>query len=172
MSFTYEQARPHIADGDIIEVRETHGFLTPFTKFFTRSAYTHTGSAFWGVDGGLWMSEMNGGKNHAIPLSQLSETDFDVYYRPEELDPARVRASILDHLRVKIPYGAVALFFIGFLNFFRIKAFIHWRKLLVCSGYTVADLEGAGWPECTRILSPDDLSKKLKLKMQVRREKT
>lgn len=171
MSLTYLQARDLIEDGDVVEVRETHGFLTPFTRFFTRSDYTHTGMAFW-MDGMLLMVELNSGKNHMIPLSQLSETDFDVYYRPTELDPVRVRASIMEFLRVKIPYGAPALLAIGFLDFFRIKAFIHWRKILVCSGAIVAILEGAGWPECTRILSPDDLAKMLTMKLSVRKSTT
>ncbi len=166
MSLTYEEARPLIKDGDVISVRETHGFLAPFTRFFTRSPHTHSGIAVW-IDQGLWMAELNGGKNHLIPMSQLAETDFDVSDCPV---PNRfaVRDAIFNSLRVKIPYSLVALVAIGLLSFFGIKKFVHWREMLVCSGDIVAILEAAGWPEHTRILSPGDLYGLLEPKLSVR----
>jgi hypothetical protein len=163
----YEDARTLIKTGDVIIVRGTTGFLTPFTKFFTRSPYTHTGQAFWLGDV-LWMNEINGGKNHAIPLSQLADEDFDVFERPNQVSEAGALAAIKQVLRTRIPYSLLALFMAGLLDFFRIKAFIHWRQLLVCSGYTTKSLCLAGWPECTYILSPADLAAMLKLKLAVR----
>ncbi len=105
------------------------------------------------------MAEINGGKNHAIPMSQLVES-FSVYTAPG-LSPKAIRASTYDTLRIRIHYGYVALFMIGLLNFFRVKKFVHWRKIMVCSGYVMKILEGAGWPESTYILSPGDLSQLL-----------
>lgn len=163
----YEDARALIATGDVIMVRGTTGLLTPLTRYFTRSPYTHTGQAFW-LDGMLWMNEINSGKNHAIPLSQLADENFDVFERPAEVSEARALAAIKQMLRTKIPYSLLALFVAGALNFLRIKAFIHWRRLLVCSGYTAKSLCLAGWPECTYILSPADLAAMLKLKLAVR----
>lgn len=164
-TLNYAQARSLIQDGDTIAVRETHGFLTPFTRFFTGSPVTHIGGALW-LDGGLWMDEMNSGKNHLIPMSQLSETDFDVYECP--VDRVRARAAALDALRLKLAYSFVVLPVIGLLNWLHIKAFVHWRRLLVCSGYRVAVYEAAGWPERSRVISPRELAAMLKLKLEVR----
>jgi hypothetical protein len=163
----YQHARPLIEDGDLIAVREHEGVLTPITRFFTSSQITHVGIACW-MDGGLWMGELNAGKNHAVPLSQLSETDFDVYYPPVP-SRAKVRASLLEALREKIHYAFGMLAAIGLLNWFRINVFIHARKLLVCSGWCVMVYEKADWPERTRVLSPADLVKQLTLKFEVRR---
>lgn len=162
----YTQARPLIQDGDLVAVRETHGFLAPLTRFFTRSPVTHAGIAIW-LDGGLWMAELNGGKNHAIPLSQLQGTDFDVY-NPPVVDRAAVRAATLAALRQKIGYGLAALVVIGILNWLQVKWFIHARRVLVCSGYCVMIYEAAGWPERSRIISPRELVEQLAPKLQVR----
>jgi hypothetical protein len=152
----YEEIRSSICDGDLVAVRETHGFLTPFTRFFTRSPITHVGVALW-MDGGLWMAELNGGKNHLVPLSQLSETDFDVYASPVA-DQARIRAAVSEALRVKVSYGTAALLVIGLLDWLKIRVFLHARRVLVCSGYCVSIYEAAGWPEHSRVVSPRELA--------------
>lgn len=162
----YEEARMLITDGDLIAVREKDGFLTPFTKFFTHSKITHTGIAHW-MDGGLWMTEINIGKNHAIPLSQLADTPFDVFHPPVD-NPLGAREAIATALRIKIPYGSVALIVIGLLNFFRIKTFVHARRVLVCTGFCVKIYEMMGWGEHTYILSPQELTDMLKIKLYVR----
>lgn len=162
----YGQARLLIEDGDCIAVRETHGILTPFTRFFTRSPVTHAGIAIW-MDGGLWMAELNGGKNHAIPVSQLSETDFDVYLPPVD-DRSAIRVSTMNALRLKIGYAFGAAFVIGLFDWLRLTVFLHARKLLVCSGYCVKIYEDAGWPERSRIISPRALVAQLQIKFEVR----
>lgn len=162
----YATARDHIEDGDLIAVRGKHGVFAALTRFFTRSAYTHCGVALW-IEGGLWMAELNGGRNHAIPMSQLEDGAFDVYWPPIR-EVEKIRVSILSRLRVKIDYGTVATIAIGLLNFLRIKLFVHWRQFLVCSGYCVAIYEDAGWSEHSRILSPQDLTELLALKFEVR----
>jgi len=159
----YADARSLIADGDLIAVRGTEGFLTPFTKFFTRSDYTHAGIAVW-MDGGLWMAELNSGKNHLIPLSQLESTAFDVYACPVE----NPKPAIMNMLRIPLPYSLAALFVIGLLNWLRIKIFLHWRQLLVCSGYCVKIYEAAGWGDHSRLVSPQELAASLTLKIEVR----
>lgn len=162
----YDEARSQIQTGDGVLVKGKTGFLTPFTQFFTRSAYTHAGLAFW-MDGVLWMFEINGGHNHAIPLSQLSGESFDVYQRPEGLSAEAVLAAIFSNLREKIDYGFLALPVVGLLNYFGIKLFVHWRKILECAGICVKAYEDAGWPEQTYILSPADLARMLTLRLSV-----
>jgi hypothetical protein len=152
-----------INTGDLIAVRSVHNFLGTMTQFFTRSKYTHVGLAIW-LGGDLFMAELNGGRNHLIPMSQLD--DYDVYAQPEGL--VDVDASIRHWLSMQVSYGFIALVAIGLLDWFRIKTFVHWRQILVCSGYCVAIWEGAGWPEHTRILSPAELTRGLKLKDIVR----
>jgi hypothetical protein len=162
----YPTARPLIQDGDTIAVRERLGVLALLTRIFTRSPVTHVGVALW-MDGGLWMAELNGGKNHAIPLSQLEGTDFDVY-DPPLTDRQALRAATVEALRLKIAYGSIALVVIGVLNWLRIRIFLHARRLLVCSGYCIMIYENAGWAERSRIESPAELVAQLKIKLQVR----
>lgn len=161
----YDEARSKIEDGDMIAVCGKEGFLTPFTKFFTRSPYTHVGVAFW-MGGGLWMAEINAGANHATPLSQYAECDFDVFIKPDECIHS-IKDAIDTALRVKIHYGFASLPVIGLLNWLRIKAFIHARKILSCAGFSVLIYELAGFPEYTRVLSPADLARLLKLRLSV-----
>lgn len=165
----YDIARDQIQTGDVIAVKERHGLLSMFTRFFTRSDYTHVGIAIW-LHGGLWMAELNGGRNHIIPISQLSDVPYDVYHCPIE-DRDRVEKAITDSLRVRIDYGFPALIPIGLLNFLDLKVFLHARQILVCSGYCVAVLEAAGWPEHSRLISPKELVQDLALKLQVQPQK-
>lgn len=162
----YAEARPQIDDGDLIAVRGKHGLFGALTRFFTRSPYTHVGVALW-LDGGLWMAELNGGRNHLVPVSQLADQDLDVFYPPVRRKDS-IRDAVQDMLRTQISYGIPAVFMIGLLNVLRIKIFVHWRRILVCSGYCVAIYEQAGWPEHSRIISPQELTELLKPKLQIR----
>lgn len=163
----YDEARQYIQDGDIVLVRSAHSLFGWLTKLFT-GVYTHSGVAVW-IEGGLWMVEINGGRNHAIPLSQLSDVDFDVYYPPNNLDRMAIKTVALRTLRVMIPYGFVATIVIGINEFFGINRFIHWRKIIICSGYVVEILDLAGWSEHSYIVSPTKLSELLLLKLEVRK---
>lgn len=164
----YDEARSQIKEGDMIAICGTEGFLTPLTKFFTRSRYTHVGVAHW-MDGGLWLAEINAGANHATPLSQFTVYDFDVFIKPVECT-GDMKQAINDALRVKIHYGFASLPVIGLMNWLRIKAFIHARKILSCAGFTVMIYELAGFPEYTRVLSPADLAAKLDLRLSVEKD--
>ncbi len=152
-----------IETGDLIAVRSAHSFMGKVTQFVTRSPYTHVGVAIW-IHDQLFMAELNGGRNHLVPLCQLS--DYDVYAPPAGLE--NIEASIYRYLEYPIDYGLAAFVAIGLLNVLRIKTFVHWRRVMVCSGYCVAIYESAGWPEHTRILSPGELASELTLKFGVR----
>lgn len=157
---------PHVFEqiqtGDCIAVRTAHSFMSRATQRITGSPYTHNGVAIW-ISGRLYMAELNGGRNHLVPLSQL--TKFDVYTCP--VGPAYVEQAILDALAQPIEYGYAAFLLIGLLNLLRIKMFVHWRKIIVCSGYCVAIYEAAGWPERSRTISPRELAEQLTLKLSV-----
>lgn len=161
----YVEARSQIQDGDLIAVCGTKGLLAPFTRFFTRSRYTHVGVAFWMADG-LWLAEINAGANHATPLSQFTGNDFDVYIKPVQCT-GNMAAAIQTALRVRINYGYASLAVIGLMNWLRIKAFIHARRNISCAGFCVMVYELAGLPEHTRILSPADLAAILTLRLSV-----
>ena len=139
----YQEILDQLQTGDVIMVMGREGALTPFTKFFTRSPYTHVGQVFQ-MGGEWWLHEINGGKNHAVPLAQLREDDFDVYHKPEQVDDAMLRAAIATMLQTRINYGFVALFVIGLFDYLRVQVFIHWRRILVCSGYIAKTLCMAG----------------------------
>lgn len=167
MSLSYDEARDLIEDGDLIATRKTHSLFNWATKFFTREEYTHNGLAIW-LDDGLWMSEINGGKNHLIPMSQLAGEDFDVCCPPEGLDRREIRREILESLRVKIPYGKLAAFATGLVEFFNLGIYIHWRNILHCAGISIRTYERAGWPRHTYVMSPGKLVKLLPFKFAVR----
>lgn len=161
----YSEARNKIATGDLIAIRTAHGLLGRMTQFFT-GPYTHAGLAIW-LGGRLFMTELNSGRNHLVPLSQLRDVEFDVYAHPPELAEADLEAAILDWLSGKVEYGYVAFVAIGLLEWLRIKTFVHWRRIMVCSGYCVANWERAGWSEHSRVVSPTALTKLVRLKFPV-----
>lgn len=161
----YQEARSLIETGDAVAVKRKTGLLASLTRLLTRSDYTHNGIAIW-LDGGLWMAELNGGGNHMIPMSQLENMDFDVFYPPVD-DRIAIKQAILSVLREHQDYGFAALPVIGLLEWLRVKAFLHARRVLVCSGYVVKVYEEAGWGEHTRILSPRELTGLLVMKLQV-----
>jgi hypothetical protein len=168
---TYEEARSQIKTGDLIGVRDVHGLLGRLTRFFTRSPYTHTGVAVWCATH-LFMADLNSGRNALRPLSQLKS--FDVCDMPAGMDRTCVERSIFDWLAAPINYGFLAFFVIGLRCFLGIKAFIHWRTIMVCSGGSVSIYEGAahymkgfgmpvptGWDDHNRMLSPGELVQEL-----------
>jgi hypothetical protein len=129
------------------------------TQFFTRSPYTHVGVAVW-EESGLYLAELNRGANHLTPMSQIAHKGFDVYAPPEQCRD--FREAVFSQLRVNAPYSILAAFVIGFLEFFRINIFVHWRKEMVCSGFVVAIYEAAGWEGPSRVISPGKLAKMLR----------
>jgi hypothetical protein len=162
----YAASRADIKTGDLIAVRNTTGLRNRIVQFFTRGPYTHCGLAIW-IGGRLYMTELNDGFNHLVPLSQLDDVAFDVYAHPPELSTEALEASIMSWLASKVDYGYTAFFAIGLLNWLRVKTFVHWRRILVCSGYCVANWERAGWAEHSRIVSPVDLAAEVVLKFSV-----
>lgn len=174
----YAQARDLIRTGDLIGVRDVHGILGRATCLFTRAPYTHTGVAVWLGDH-LFMADLNSGRNHLTPLSQL--TDFDVCSPPEGLDRAAIEQAIIEWLSKPISYGYAAFPVIGIKCALRIKAFIHWRSIIVCSGGSVQIFElaaaimraagaapPAAWIEHSRMISPGELVAELPFKLAVR----
>lgn len=161
----YDQARDLVETGDVILVTTSHSWLSRLTQIVTRSPYHHAGVAIW-IGNRLYMAELNGGRNHTIPMSQLVE--FDVYKRPAEVTVEGATYAIYQWLAQVIEYGFGAFLAIGLLNLCRIKLFVHWRKYIVCSGFVVAILETAGWPERSRVISPRELAEQLELKISVR----
>jgi hypothetical protein len=167
----YQQARDQIRTGDLIGVRDAHGILGRLTMFFTRKPYTHTGVAVW-CGGHLFMADLNSGRNHLTALSQL--TSFDVCRLPDGLDRTCVERAIFDWLAEPINYGFAAFVVIGLRCFLGLKTFIHWRKIVVCSGGSVSIFELAArymqsmglpvpskWLDHNRMLSPGELVEEL-----------
>lgn len=159
---TYDEYAPLINTGDLIAVPVAHGLLGKMTQFFTHSQYTHTGVAIW-IGGELFMAELNGGRNHLIPIIQLHK--FDVYKCPEGL--VDVEGAIRKWLSYMVNYGILAFVSIGLLTWLRIKYFVNWRRILVCSGYCVAIYQTAGWGRFSRVISPGQLAEALELKFKV-----
>lgn len=163
----YAQAREQIQSGDVIGVRDAHNILGRATQFFTHDPHTHTGVAQW-LGGRLFMADLNSGRNHLTALSQLNH--FDVYDPPAGLERPAIEVAAFDWLAKPISYGIAAFILIGLKCALHITAFIHWRKIVVCSGGTIEILERAAaimlaqgkqppaaWVEHNRMLSPGEL---------------
>lgn len=154
-----------IEDGDLISIKKSHGIFGWLTKFFT-GKYTHTGIAVL-IENKLWMVEINGGRNHAIPLNQYGDKDYDVSYPPIGLNRAKIREAALESLNVMTNYGFIATIATGVNEFFGFNKFIHWRKIRHCAGYAVSIYEKAGWEEHSYIISPTKLTELLIFKLSI-----
>lgn len=175
----YNEVRQSIEDGDLIAVRGSH-LIDRLTRLVTRSPVTHTGVAVW-LDGRLFMADLNSGRNHLTALSCVP--DFDVHTPPAGIDRPSIRQSLLDWLASPIDYGFAAFAMIGLRSMLKSRAFIHWRKIMVCSGSTVMIYEGAAhrvqdaggsppaaWLEHNRMLTPGELAEELPLRLSVRKD--
>jgi hypothetical protein len=168
----YDEARSQIRTGDLIGVRDVHNWLGRLTIFFTRKPYTHTGVAVWCANR-LFMADLNSGRNALHPLSQFKS--FDVCSPPAGADDRTcIERAVFDWLANPINYGFLAFFVIGLRCFLGLKTFIHWRKIVVCSGGSVSIYEIAAlymksmnmnvppaWLDHNRMLSPGELVEEL-----------
>jgi len=162
----YKEVRPLLKTGQSIGVKESKSVLNKFTRFFTYSEYTHTGIVQ--VDSsGAYLAELNGGKNHKIPMSQLMNKSFDVYECPPEC-LQDIDESINRWLRYEIHYGLLAFIAIGFMKFFNFSFKIKLKHSLVCSGLCINMLSTANWSKTVDVLtSPGDYLAELKLLYKV-----
>lgn len=162
----YAEVRPLLETGDVIGVRHPYGFIGEATQHFTRSDYTHVGVVLR-MANGVWMAELNSGRNHLIPLSQLQHHRFDVYH-PPVTDRGKIRIAIHRWLRYQIEYGVWAFIAIGLMDYFKIKFAVRAKNLLVCSGYLIRIFQTAGWDsKISPVQSPREFLSRLELKFEV-----
>ncbi len=168
-TMVYADARSKIHDGDLISVFKAHSLFGKLTQFFT-GEYTHVGIAIW-LDGGLWLTEINGGRNHAIPLSQLKKCGFDVSSPPPGCNPFNIRHVALASLRESEEYGFINAAVTGFIEFFKIPITINWRKGRHCAGYCIRIYDRAGWSLLggthSYLMSPTALTARLTTRFRV-----
>lgn len=173
----YDDARPQIQDGDLIGVLDVHGLLGRATTFFTRSPYTHTGVAVW-LGEHLFMADLNSGRNHLTALSCVKK--FDVFAPPAGMPRDLISRAALDWLASPINYGVLAFLAIGLKCFLRLKVFIHWRQIVVCSGGSVEIYQRAAalaraerglifptWEDHNQMISPGELCGEMSKKFSV-----
>jgi hypothetical protein len=161
----YFDARPLIHDGDLIGTKKVHSLFGIFTVAFT-GEYTHVGTAIW-LEDGLWMAELNGGRNHVVPLSQLRLDSFDVFKPPRGIDRTRLKPAILEALRDTESYGFFTTIVTGIKEFFNIPITINWRKNRHCAGFCVSIYDRAGWGGHSYVVSPTALCSTLTMKLRV-----
>lgn len=167
----YRDARELIQTGDLLGFKRKSGLTATLTRFFTRSDYTHTGIALW-IEDGLWLAEINlGHSNHLIPVSQVTDVDFDVFCSPVT-DSPRIRSSIVDSLRVRLDYSLRSAVTIGLINWLKLKFRPKVRNALDCSEYNLKIYISAGWDRELRMLSPKELVAMLTFKFSVTASET
>lgn len=165
----YATARELIEDGDGIMIRKKSGVLAALTRFFTGKPYTHSGIAVW-QEGRLWMTELNSGHNHLVPLSQFASGDFDVYQCPV-LDRAAVNEEVMEAMDQIVPYGVLSFIVIGLCEKLGLSTATYrgaLQRVYVCSGYVVLVWNRCGWAFNNRLVSPGKLASQLVLKLEVR----
>lgn len=155
----YDEARPHIADGDLIVLRSPwwHSPLAAATRLLLWTPYTHTSVALW-LEGRLWVAEMWRDGNCLVPLSQYRDTPFDVFACPAE--GAVVKAVLLEDLGAEIDYDWRDLARIAAHRLVGWPLPAHEDERLVCSAWSARAYLAAGWrPEGLHsLVAPDDLA--------------
>lgn len=169
-TLTYTEARSLILDGDLISISKAHSLFNRLTQILT-GEYVHVGVAVW-IDNGLWMVEINGGRNHAVPLSQLKPAGFDVSEPPPGVTAASARFEALEALRGTEEYGFGATIATGLIEFFNIPLVVNWRNGRHCAGLVTMIYDRAGWAKSagfthTYVISPTKLTKLMKFKFRV-----
>ena len=161
----YDEVRPLLETGQIVGVMENKSILHKLTHIFTKDKTTHVGIIK--VDSsGVYLAELNGGRNHSIPMSQLTHKRFNVYACPDECKP-HVEESINRWLRYEVPYGYLTFILIGLNKFFGLK--LKGKKGdIVCTGFLVNILTTAQWKlEVSTDIDPGSFVKLLQLKYSV-----
>lgn len=123
---TYEQARMHIDDGDIVFIRDKVGPLIRLIRFLTKSKYSHVGIAFWIETANrrrLMMVEAQGGsKRRVVNISYYDGDNYDIFAAPKEWN--EVGEYALSKLN-QVCYGYFEAAYVGirefFLQYFNIK---------------------------------------------------
>lgn len=146
---SYAEIRGKIGDGDLVAVRSARSLLGKAT-LLAAGPYTHTAIALW-LEGGLWVTEMDGVQNVLVPLSQYADASFDVFIC--QVDRARVRQVILEELRGKVGYSwadvarLVAYFTLG------VPLPASEPGMQICSSQSAWIWATAGWPGAAKLPS-------------------
>ena len=157
----YQTARTQIQDGDLIAVKGS-GVLPWLIEKLTVSPYSHTAVAIW-LDGGLWASQMNGGGNNLVPVSQFEK--FDVFECP--VDRIAVRMFLLEQLRTRIHYSFLDLVSAGLSTLLHLE-FPSSHTGLICSEASTLTYTENNWTiKPPKIPTPKWLASQLSLKLQV-----
>ena len=155
----YATARPLIRSGDVIGVMSRKGPLAWITRAVMALSggepYTHVGVALW-QSGRLYLVELNGGGNHLVPLSQLTQP-FNVARPLPGVSPEDVQIAVDFELETHVGYGTASLILIGLRRLFGAAPRAPWG--LVCSGYVLSILRRLGWsPEGLHPMpAPDEI---------------
>lgn len=164
----YKEIRPFLQTGDIVGVRHPENILGTATQYFTNSPYTHVGIIVRKRQGnGVWLAELNSGKNHLIPMSQLKDKQFDIFQCPVS-NQTHIASSIDRWLRYPIHYGFKNFILIGLNSYIGVKIPPIFGDELVCSGFVLRILQTAGWDvDMSPLLSPGELLSNFVLKYQI-----
>ena len=141
----YATARPLIRSGDVIGVMSRKGPLVWATRAVMwisgGKPYTHVGVALWQA-GRLYLVELNGGGNHLVPLSQISQP-FDVARPLVGVSDDAVAGAVDAELEHHVSYGVWSLALIGLRRLFGQAPRAPFG--LVCSSFAAGILRRLGW---------------------------
>ena len=155
----YATARPLIRSGDVIGVMSRKGPLAWATRAVMwisgGKPYTHVGIALWQADR-LYLVELNGGGNHLVPLSQISQP-FDVARPLAGVTDDDVAGAVDAELEHHVSYGVWSLAIIGLRRLFGQAPRAPFG--LVCSSFVAGILHRLRWaPDCLHQMpAPDEV---------------
>lgn len=163
-TYTYEEARDLIRDGDIVSVHRRRGSLNPFhliTNIVTNSPIYHSAVATWlKTEYGherLFVIEAASGGRRLIPMSCYSLDDMDVIACPFDFSTVADDALAKVHM---VPYGYIDLIVIGIKELFGLPA----KDVVnaeVCSEFAAKTWKAGGVNIEDTVLSPAKLQKVL-----------
>lgn len=141
----YATARPLIRSGDVIGVMSRKGPLAWAIRVVMRISgglpYTHVGVALWQGER-LYLVELNGGGNHLVPMSQISQP-FDVARPLPGVSSDDVAVAVDTELAQHVGYGVWELALIAIRRIFGRAP--RMPLGLVCSSYTMSIMGRLGW---------------------------
>jgi len=174
---TYEKGRNYIQDGDIVFVKNKKTVIARAVQFFTRSAYSHVGIAFWaqiGKERRLMIVEDQGNtRRRIVNASFYYGCDLDVIEAPKSWSDVQCKALA----KVGIAhYGYGEALYVGFretlLQYFGIRLPTRDMPGMICSEF-VADIYGLKETHVSpHLLIKNLLAEKHKFRVKISRSLT
>lgn len=164
-TYSYDEARELIKDGDILFLRCTKKspIVSRIISYITKSPYHHVAIAFWlyssSGDRRLFMMEASAGGRRIAPLSLYKNRNFDIVRMKDKPKWDDIAAQVLEPVG-SVPYSYVSLITMAAEEIFGKKSKDYNGE--VCSEAAAKILIKSGYDKPLKgLITPADLAKDL-----------